>query len=116
MSMVCRHSAYVFSQDRSQSGTFRYINIYSLSLSLIILKIIFNSDFLFFRAWIQGALAIEVLLGLTWVFGYFFINKETVAVAYIFTILNSLQGLFIFIFHCAMNRKVKKTTKIYFFT
>lgn len=81
MSMVCRHSAYVFSQDRSQSGTF--------------------------RAWIQGALAIEVLLGLTWVFGYFFINKETVAVAYIFTILNSLQGLFIFIFHCAMNRKVR---------
>ncbi|XP_061182218.1 adhesion G protein-coupled receptor L1-like [Saccostrea echinata] len=81
MTMVCRHSAYVFTQDRSQSGTF--------------------------RAWIQGAFAIEVLLGLTWVFGYFFINKESVAMAYIFTILNSLQGLFIFIFHCAMNRKVR---------
>lgn len=81
MTMVCRHSAYVFTQDRSQSGTF--------------------------RAWIQGAFAIEVLLGLTWVFGYFFINKESVVMAYIFTILNSLQGLFIFIFHCAMNRKVR---------
>lgn len=94
-----------------------HLLIYSLTLSLsplsrsLSLSHNLKSDFLFFRAWIQGALAIEVLLGLTWVFGYFFINKETVAVAYIFTILNSLQGLFIFIFHCAMNRKVKKPNK-----
>lgn len=59
------------------------------------------------RAWIQGALALEVLLGLTWIFGYFFINEETLTLAYIFTVLNSLQGLFIFIFHCMLNKKVR---------
>jgi len=59
------------------------------------------------RGWIQGALALEVLLGLTWVFGYFYISAEAIPVAYLFTIFNSLQGLFIFIFHCLLNKKVK---------
>ena len=60
----------------------------------------------FFRGWIQGALALEVLLGLTWVFGYFYISEEALAVAYLFTIFNSLQGVFIFVFHCLLNKKV----------
>ena len=47
-----------------------------------------------------------VLLGLTWVFGFMYVNEDSLAFAYIFTILNSLQGLFIFIFHCFMDRKV----------
>ncbi|ESO92386.1 hypothetical protein LOTGIDRAFT_216894 [Lottia gigantea] len=59
-----------------------------------------------YRAWIQGAIAIEVILGLTWIFGYCFISQETIALAYIFTVLNSLQGLFIFCFHCLLNKKV----------
>lgn len=63
------------------------------------------------RAWIQGALALEVLLGLTWIFGYFFINAESVTIAYVFTILNSLQGLFIFFFHCILNKKVSDSGK-----
>ena len=57
-------------------------------------------------AWIQGALALEVLLGLTWVFGYFYISAEALPLAYLFTICNSLQGLFIFVFHCILNKKV----------
>ena len=50
-----------------------------------------------------------VLLGLTWSFGLFYISEHTVVMAYLFTIMNSLQGLFIFIFHCAMNEKVKRS-------
>lgn len=61
---------------------------------------------LYSRAWVQGALALEVLLGSTWVFGYFFINESTVVMAYTFTVLNSIQGLFIFVFHCLLNKKV----------
>ena len=61
----------------------------------------------FFRSWIKGALVLEVLLGLTWAFGVSYVNAQTVAFAYIFTILNSLQGAFIFVFHCLMNEKVR---------
>ncbi|XP_060070352.1 adhesion G protein-coupled receptor L2-like [Ylistrum balloti] len=63
------------------------------------------------RAWLKGAAVLVVLLGLTWAFGILYINKESVVMAYIFTILNSLQGLFIFIFHCLLNEKVKKEYK-----
>ncbi|XP_021379001.1 adhesion G protein-coupled receptor L2-like isoform X2 [Mizuhopecten yessoensis] len=62
-------------------------------------------------AWLKGAAVLVVLLGLTWVFGILYINKETVVMAYVFTVLNSLQGLFIFIFHCLLNEKVKKEYK-----
>ncbi|XP_022240023.1 adhesion G protein-coupled receptor L3-like isoform X2 [Limulus polyphemus] len=58
--------------------------------------------------WIRGATTLVVLLGLTWTFGLLYLNKESVIVAYIFTILNSLQGLFIFLFHCVRNKKVQK--------
>ena len=59
-----------------------------------------------FRSWIKGAAVLIVLLGLTWAFGLMYLNKHTVAMAYLFTILNSLQGMFIFCFHCLMNEKV----------
>lgn len=47
------------------------------------------------------------LLGLTWTFGLLYLNEESVIMAYIFTVLNSLQGLFIFFFHCVQNEKVR---------
>ena len=46
------------------------------------------------------------VLALTWTFGLLYLNEATVAMAYLFTILNSLQGLFIFFFHCVHNDKV----------
>lgn len=64
----------------------------------------------FFRTWIKGAVVLVVLLGLTWVFGVMYLDHSTVVFAYIFTILNSLQGLFIFIFHCLLNEKVTDNT------
>ncbi|XP_065351945.1 latrophilin Cirl isoform X3 [Cloeon dipterum] len=62
-------------------------------------------------SWLRGAIALVFLLGLTWTFGLLFLNKETAIMAYVFTILNSLQGLFIFVFHCAQNEKVQKEIK-----
>ncbi|XP_043259222.1 latrophilin Cirl-like isoform X4 [Colletes gigas] len=59
-------------------------------------------------AWLRGAIVLVFLLGLTWTFGLLYLNQESVAMAYIFTILNSLQGLFIFVFHCVQNEKVRK--------
>nr|XP_020021666.1 adhesion G protein-coupled receptor L3-like [Castor canadensis] len=37
-----------------------------------------------------------------------YINESTVIMAYLFTIFNSLQGMFIFIFHCVLQKKVRK--------
>ncbi|XP_070563629.1 adhesion G protein-coupled receptor L2-like isoform X2 [Ptychodera flava] len=62
-------------------------------------------------AWLKGACVLLCLLGITWVFGILYINKETMVIAYVFTIFNSLQGLFIFVFHCLMNEKVTKEYK-----
>ncbi|XP_067927901.1 adhesion G protein-coupled receptor L3-like isoform X2 [Watersipora subatra] len=65
------------------------------------------------RAWIKGAIVLLVLLGLTWVFGFMYVNKDTMVIAYVFTVLNSFQGLFIFTFHCLKNEKVQKEYKRY---
>ncbi|XP_077882703.1 adhesion G protein-coupled receptor L2 isoform X24 [Ictidomys tridecemlineatus] len=59
-------------------------------------------------SWVLGAFALLCLLGLTWSFGLLFINEETVVMAYLFTIFNAFQGVFIFIFHCALQKKVRK--------
>ncbi|XP_066996980.1 latrophilin Cirl isoform X2 [Anabrus simplex] len=63
------------------------------------------------RAWLRGAIVLVFLLGLTWTFGLLYLNEESVIMAYIFTVLNSLQGLFIFVFHCVQNEKVRKEYK-----
>ncbi|KAG8235883.1 hypothetical protein J437_LFUL010113 [Ladona fulva] len=60
------------------------------------------------RAWLRGAIVLVFLLGLTWTFGLLYLNEESIIMAYIFTVLNSLQGLFIFVFHCVQNEKVRK--------
>ncbi|XP_072749833.1 latrophilin Cirl isoform X6 [Anoplolepis gracilipes] len=60
------------------------------------------------KAWLRGAIVLVFLLGLTWTFGLLYLNQESVVMAYIFTVLNSLQGLFIFVFHCVQNEKVRK--------
>ncbi|XP_077598691.1 adhesion G protein-coupled receptor L3-like isoform X4 [Stigmatopora nigra] len=60
------------------------------------------------KSWVIGAIALLCLLGLTWAFGLMYVNETTVVMAYLFTIFNSLQGMFIFIFHCVLQKKVRK--------
>ena len=47
------------------------------------------------------------LLGVTWIVGVLYVSKGTRFFAYAFTVLNSLQGFFVFIFHCILNEKVR---------
>ncbi|XP_033107955.1 adhesion G protein-coupled receptor L2-like isoform X2 [Anneissia japonica] len=63
------------------------------------------------RTWVKGAITLLFLLGSTWATGLLFFSRSSVFVAYIFTILNSLQGFFIFLFYCFNNDTVKKETK-----
>ncbi|XP_070567270.1 adhesion G-protein coupled receptor G2-like [Ptychodera flava] len=52
-----------------------------------------------------------VLLGLTWAFAIFAVGEASLLFNYLFAIFNSLQGLFIFVFHCAMKKEVRKGWK-----
>ncbi|XP_054161343.1 adhesion G protein-coupled receptor L3-like isoform X2 [Oppia nitens] len=59
------------------------------------------------KIWIRGSLALVFLLGITWSFGLLYLSRESLFMAYLFTICNSLQGMFIFVFNCLTNEKVR---------
>uniref|UniRef100_A0A8D0F8K9 Uncharacterized protein n=1 Tax=Strix occidentalis caurina TaxID=311401 RepID=A0A8D0F8K9_STROC len=52
------------------------------------------------------ALAHICILGCTWGLGFLQSRGNNGVVAFIFTIINSLQGAFIFLVHCVLNRQV----------
>lgn len=57
------------------------------------------------------ALACSVLLGLTWFFGLFAIDEAALPFQWLFTIFNSLQGFFIFVFYTLTSPEVQKEWK-----
>ncbi|XP_074917290.1 adhesion G protein-coupled receptor E3-like isoform X2 [Chelonoidis abingdonii] len=54
------------------------------------------------------AIAQLFILGCTWSLGLFQIGSAKMVMAYLFTIVNSLQGVFIFLVHCLLNRQVRE--------
>ncbi|XP_078285745.1 adhesion G protein-coupled receptor E3-like isoform X2 [Rhinoraja longicauda] len=60
------------------------------------------------RSFTLAAIAQLFLLGCTWIFGIFHYREETIAMAYIFTVINSFQGMFIFVLHCLLNKQVRE--------
>ncbi|XP_073235134.1 uncharacterized protein [Porites lutea] len=59
------------------------------------------------RSGVKAALMLMHLLGTTWVLGLLSVNSDTVVFQYLFAIVNSLQGLFIFACHCIGNSEVR---------
>ncbi|CAH1255346.1 ADGRG7 [Branchiostoma lanceolatum] len=53
------------------------------------------------------AIAVMVLVGLTWIFGFFMISDGRIVFSYLFCIFNSLQGFFIFVFHTLRQKEVQ---------
>ncbi|XP_030875241.1 adhesion G-protein coupled receptor D1-like [Leptonychotes weddellii] len=51
------------------------------------------------------------ILGTSWIFGVLAVDSQALAFQYIFAILNSLQGFFIFLFHCLLNSEVRAAFK-----
>ncbi|CAB1443218.1 unnamed protein product [Pleuronectes platessa] len=64
------------------------------------------------KAFTVTAIAQMCILGLMWAFGTLLFQEGTVhtrtVYAYIFTILNSLQGALIFILHCLLSKQVRE--------
>lgn len=52
------------------------------------------------------AIAQLIVLGSTWVFGLFLFDPHSRWLSYIFTLLNCLQGLFLYLMLCLLNKKV----------
>uniref|UniRef100_A0A2K6EML4 Adhesion G-protein coupled receptor G6 n=1 Tax=Propithecus coquereli TaxID=379532 RepID=A0A2K6EML4_PROCO len=57
---------------------------------------------------LRSVVSLTFLLGMTWGFSFFSWGPLIIPFTYLFSIFNSLQGLFIFIFHCAMKENVQK--------
>ncbi|KAM4038868.1 adhesion G protein-coupled receptor E3-like isoform 2-T2 [Anomaloglossus baeobatrachus] len=72
----------------------------SLNTNVSTLK---NSRLLTFKA-----LAQLFILGCTWGIGYFQFGIRSPVISYIFTICNSLQGVYIFLVHCVFNNQVRQ--------
>ena len=59
------------------------------------------------RRCVKATLILLPLLGVTWVFGFLSLGSPaTLVFTYLFTICNTLQGTFFFIFHCLLNPDV----------
>uniref|UniRef100_A0A8C4XBS8 Adhesion G protein-coupled receptor G4b n=1 Tax=Erpetoichthys calabaricus TaxID=27687 RepID=A0A8C4XBS8_ERPCA len=62
---------------------------------------------------LKGIVSLTFLLGLTWSFACFAWGPAKVPFLYLFSIFNSLQGFFIFLFHCLMKENVRKQWRIH---
>uniref|UniRef100_A0AAR2K7B4 G-protein coupled receptors family 2 profile 2 domain-containing protein n=1 Tax=Pygocentrus nattereri TaxID=42514 RepID=A0AAR2K7B4_PYGNA len=47
------------------------------------------------------------ILGISWIFGVLAVNDHSLLFQYMFAAFNSLQGFFIFLFHCLLNSEVR---------
>nr|XP_040023661.1 adhesion G-protein coupled receptor G2-like isoform X2 [Gasterosteus aculeatus aculeatus]XP_040023663.1 adhesion G-protein coupled receptor G2-like isoform X2 [Gasterosteus aculeatus aculeatus] len=61
----------------------------------------------------RSIVGLIVLLGLTWGFSLFAWGPLYLPFVYLFTIFNSLQGFFVFIFHCAVKESVRRQWRTY---
>ncbi|XP_022237107.1 adhesion G protein-coupled receptor L1-like isoform X2 [Limulus polyphemus] len=67
-----------------------------------------QSKFVNLRSWCRHSVCILILLSLTLGLAQWFLLWKTSLTGYLFTTVNSIQGLFIFILFCLRNSKVRK--------
>ncbi|CAC5386742.1 unnamed protein product [Mytilus coruscus] len=60
---------------------------------------------------VRSICVLAPLFGVTWVFGVLSMSKDLVVFQYLFAIFNSLQGFFIFVFHCLIDKKVNEAIR-----
>ncbi|XP_032384533.1 adhesion G-protein coupled receptor G4 [Etheostoma spectabile] len=62
---------------------------------------------------LRAVASLTVLLGLTWLLGFFSFGPGRMVLMYLFSICNSLQGFFVFLLHCLMKENVRKQWRIH---
>lgn len=61
------------------------------------------------RAWLRGTITLLLLMVLTWTLSLLFLHRPSLPIAAAFCVLNALHGIFIFIYYCVRNQKVRVT-------
>ncbi|XP_022293765.2 latrophilin-like protein 1 [Crassostrea virginica] len=87
----------------------------NLIVIIIVMRTIYSSAFMMkksikekAKSGLRSICSLLPILGLTWVFGVLSIGEATIIFQYLFAICNSLQGLFIFLFHVVLNTQVRQ--------
>uniref|UniRef100_A0A669B214 Adhesion G protein-coupled receptor D1 n=1 Tax=Oreochromis niloticus TaxID=8128 RepID=A0A669B214_ORENI len=60
---------------------------------------------------IKAVAVLLPILGISWIFGVLVVNTQSLPFLYIFAVFNSLQGFFVFLFHCLLNSEVRAAFK-----
>ncbi|KAM8799950.1 adhesion G-protein coupled receptor G4 [Eudromia elegans] len=63
---------------------------------------------------LKSAFSLMFLLGITWGFVFFAWGAVRIFFLYLFSIFNTLQGFFVFVFHCLMKEDVVKQCRLHF--
>ncbi|XP_064015799.1 adhesion G-protein coupled receptor G2-like [Pogoniulus pusillus] len=63
---------------------------------------------------LKSAFSLMFLLGLSWGFVFFAWGPVRIFFLYLFSIFNTLQGFFIFVFHCLLKDEVVKQCRVHF--
>ena len=71
----------------------------------------FQNDDIDIKRRARVTISTTVLLGLTWMLGIFAIGDFKIVFQWLFAILNSFQGLFIFIFHVILKHEVQQSVR-----
>ena len=67
-----------------------------------------ESEFDKLRNMARLTLILMPIFGATWLFGVLAVNEQLIMFQYVFTVVNSLQGVYIFICYCLLNNDVKR--------
>uniref|UniRef100_A0A673U7R4 Cadherin EGF LAG seven-pass G-type receptor 1 n=1 Tax=Suricata suricatta TaxID=37032 RepID=A0A673U7R4_SURSU len=60
---------------------------------------------------LRTAFLLLLLVSATWLLGLLAVNSDALTFHYLFAAFSCLQGLFVLLFHCALNREVRKHLK-----
>ncbi|XP_006866949.1 PREDICTED: cadherin EGF LAG seven-pass G-type receptor 1, partial [Chrysochloris asiatica] len=60
---------------------------------------------------LRTAFLLLLLVSATWLLGLLAVNRDALAFHYLFAVFCCLQGLFVLLFHCVLNREVRKHLK-----
>ncbi|XP_025782291.1 cadherin EGF LAG seven-pass G-type receptor 1 [Puma concolor] len=60
---------------------------------------------------LRTAFLLLLLTSATWLLGLLAVNSDALAFHYLFAVFSCLQGLFVLLFHCVLNREVRKHLK-----
>jgi len=63
------------------------------------------------RSTLKSLVVLFPLLGVTWLFGLLVFATQNVVFQYLFALFNTMQGFFIFLFHCLFNSEIRKNFK-----